>query len=143
MIETFGTALALVPLILLSARNGKLIADVFEFYFREKLDRTGQTPWARVRPMLVTLPVQLIFPGVWRQWQFIEEVVLPGDDATAEQFRLSYVSDCNMTSVAVRSPASPSAGPLHCPNQCKVPTLTITGGDHSTSCNHRFVPAES
>lgn len=103
MIETFGTALALVPLILLSARNGKLFADVFEFYFRDKLDRTGQTPWARVRPMLVTLPVQLIFPGVWRQWQFIEEVVLPGDDATAEQFRLSYVSDCNMTSVAVRS----------------------------------------
>lgn len=108
MIETFGTALALVPLVLLSARNGKLFADVFEFYFRDKLDRTGQTPWARVRPMLVSLPVQLIFPGVWRQWQFIEEVVLPGDDATAEQFRLSYVSDCNMTSVAVRSRASPS-----------------------------------
>lgn len=108
MIETFGTALALVPLVLLSARNGKLFADVFEFYFRDKLDRTGQTPWARVRPILVDLPVQLIFPGVWHQWQFIEEVVLPGDDATAEQFRLSYVSDCNMTSVAVRSRASPS-----------------------------------
>lgn len=134
MIETFGTALALVPLVLLSARNGKLFADVFEFYFREKLDWTGQTPWARLRPMLSTLPVQLIFPGVWRQWQFIEEVVLPGDDATAEQFRLSYVSDCTMTSVAVRFRAA---------ILCKVITLTITGSHHSPSCNHRFVLAKS
>lgn len=109
MIETFGTALALVPLAVLSARNGRLFADVFEFYFREKLDRTGQTPWARVMPILVTLPLRLIFPGVWSQWQFIEEVVLPGDDATVEQFKLSYLSDCNMTSVAVSSRSSPSA----------------------------------
>lgn len=111
MIETFGTALALVPLVLLAARNGRLFADVFEFYFREKLDLTGQTPWARVMPILVTLPVRLIFPGVWRQWQVIEEVVLPGDDATVEQFKMSYLSDCNMTSVAVRSRVSPSAPP--------------------------------
>lgn len=111
MIETFGTALALGPLILLAARNGRLFADVFEFYFREKLDLTGQTPWARVMPILITLPVQLIFPGVWRQWKIIEEVVLPGDDAIVEQFKLSYLSDCNMTSVAVRSRASPSAHP--------------------------------
>lgn len=109
MIVFIGTSLALMPLTFLAARNWRLLAGLVEFYFREKFELTGRTPRARVLPILIHIPVQLFFPNVLRQWKIIEEVVLPGDDAIVEKFKLSYLSDCSMTSVAVCPRASPSA----------------------------------
>lgn len=45
---------------------------------------------------------RLCFPSVWRVLRLVDDIVLPGDDATAEKFRLSYASDCNITAVGVR-----------------------------------------
>lgn len=40
-------------------------------------------------------------PSVWRAWRLIDDIVLPGDATTAEKFRLSCESDCNITAVGV------------------------------------------
>lgn len=45
--------------------------------------------------------LRLFFPSVRRVSRLIEDIVLPGDDATVEKFRLSYTSDCNITAVGV------------------------------------------
>lgn len=45
--------------------------------------------------------LRLFFPSVRRVWRLIDDVVLPGDEATVEKFRLSYTSDCNITAVGV------------------------------------------
>lgn len=50
---------------------------------------------------LFRLFFRLSFPSVWRAWRLIDKIVLPGDDATVENFRLSYASDCNITAVGV------------------------------------------
>lgn len=45
--------------------------------------------------------LRLCFPSVRRVWRLIDDIVLPGDEATVEKFRLSYTSDCNITAVGV------------------------------------------
>ena len=87
------TTFYLSGLIFLAARSRRLVADIFELTDRNH----------RVMPILITIPMRLFFPNVLRRWKIFEEVVMSGDDATVEHFKLSYLSDCNMTSVAVRS----------------------------------------
>lgn len=48
-----------------------------------------------------TLMVKILMPDVFQRVQLVEDRIFPGDDEVVIAFRNSYISDCNMTAVAV------------------------------------------
>ena len=102
-IEIAGAALGIVPLLVETIKNPGLLSDYLYYYILDdwsNLDST-QKKREKIIAKLRTSLLQSFFPGVWHQWNLINTTVLPGNDEITEQFRLSYVSDCNMTAVAV------------------------------------------
>jgi hypothetical protein len=124
-ISLTGFVFGAVPLLLENVRNPGLLDDFIHYHILDgifKLDietRTGEEIAAKLR----TLLLQTYFPSVWHQKTIIEKYVLPGSKDVAEQFRISYVSDCNMSAVAVCGYASFSTFP-DCPSASGVSTGT-------------------
>jgi hypothetical protein len=48
-----------------------------------------------------TLMVKILMLDVIQRVQLVEDRIFPGDDGVVIAFRNSYISDCNMTAVAV------------------------------------------
>lgn len=97
-----GATLAIFPLLLENLKNPGLISDFINAHIHDIWsENTAEKRLKKIGEKLRNSLLQSFFPGVWHMWTLIEKTVLPGDDQTAEQFRLSYVSDCNMTAVAV------------------------------------------
>jgi hypothetical protein len=102
-LEIVGLALGVVPLLVETVKNPGLLSDFINYHFLD--DWSNLDTQTRRRKKIIaklrTSLLQACFPSVWHQITIIEKNVLPGDDEVAEQFRLSYVSDCNMSAVAV------------------------------------------
>ena len=66
-----------------------------------------QSAEARLRThygIFPALMVKILLPDVFQRVQLVEDRIFPGDDEVAIAFRHSYISDCNMTAVAVSFP---------------------------------------
>lgn len=102
-LEIVGLALGIVPLLVETVKNPGLLSDFINYHVLD--DWSNLDTQTRRREKIVaklrTSLLQACFPSVWHQMTIIEKCVLPGGDEIAEQFRVSYVSDCNMSAVAV------------------------------------------
>ena len=98
-----SSTLSVVPFVLKNITDPGLLQDFINAYILHIWSEsdTAETRRRKVIAKLRTYLFQSSFPGVWHQWELIDKSILPGNDQTVEQFRLSYISDCNMTAVAV------------------------------------------
>lgn len=95
--------LAIVPVFFENIKNPGLLSDLINYHVLDVWSKsdTVQVKRNKVTTKLRNFLLQSFFLGVWHQWNLIEKTILPGDDQTAEQFRLAYISECNLTAVAV------------------------------------------
>ena len=98
-----AVTLAIVPLFFENCKNPGLLRELISYHILDGWSGTDTVGGKRKKIItkLRTFLLQSFFLGVWHQWNLIENTILPGDDQTAEQFRLAYISECNLTAVAV------------------------------------------
>lgn len=98
-----AVTLAIVPLFFENIKNPGLLSELVSYHILDvwSASDTVEVKRKKIFAKLRTFLLQSFFLGVWHQWTLIEKTILPGDDKTAEQFRLAYISECNLTAVAV------------------------------------------
>ena len=75
-----------------------------------------------------TLMVKILMPDAFQRVQLVEDRIFPGDDEVVIAFRNSYISDCNMTAVAVSySLVLKEAHKLNAPQPNRVLSLLKSG----------------
>ena len=75
-----------------------------------------------------TLMVKILMPDAFQRVQLVEDRIFPGDDEVVIAFRNSYISDCNMTAVAVSySLMLKEAHKLNAPQPNRVLSLLKSG----------------
>ena len=109
---------------------GFRIFDGINQFLRQPAEAKLRTHYGR----FPTLMVKILMPDAFQRVQLVEDRIFPGDDEVVIAFRNSYISDCNMTAVAVSySLMLKEAHKLNAPNQ--------TGCYHCSSRDHCVIIA--
>ncbi len=123
-ISLTGLVFGAVPLLVENVKNPGLLADYIRYHIHNDLILDTKTRRReKIVAKLRTSLLEACFPSVCHQKTIIEKYVLLGSKEVAEQFRISYVSDCNMSAIAVCNYAPFSTLP-DCPSAIGASTGT-------------------